>query len=270
MNYYNFHIGDYASHTRGLSLIEDLAYRRILDLYYLSEKPLTGEYDIVARKIGMPEYADEIEYVLVTFFEHTPDGFINKRADAEIQVMKKKQESARENANKRWNNVNKMPLHSEVTAIEMPSHSDRNATKTKTNTNTKLNNKELYSDSFNVFWESYPRKESKKEAAQAFVKVNADVDILVKAIKNQIKYKKWDLPENKAYIPHAATWLNQMRWEDEVFEFVVAKKEDKSWMMSNQGIEAKAQELGVNSYGVANHQQLKDKILQVMAKRSLE
>ena len=41
-------------------------------------------------------------------------------------------------------------------------------------------------------------------------------------------------------------------------------------MMSNQGIEQKAQELGVNSYGVANHQQLKEKILQVMAKRSIE
>ena len=53
MNYYSFHIGDYASHTRGLTLIEDLAYRRILDLYYLSESPLFGEYDLVARKIGM-------------------------------------------------------------------------------------------------------------------------------------------------------------------------------------------------------------------------
>lgn len=28
MHYYNFHIGDYASHTRHLSPIEDIAYRR--------------------------------------------------------------------------------------------------------------------------------------------------------------------------------------------------------------------------------------------------
>ena len=42
MNYYPFHIGDYASHTRHLTLMEDLAYRRLLDLYYLHERPLNA------------------------------------------------------------------------------------------------------------------------------------------------------------------------------------------------------------------------------------
>jgi hypothetical protein len=45
---------------------------------------------------------------------------------------------------------------------------------------------------------------------------------------------------------------------------------DKSWMFSNQGIEQKAKELGVNDYGIQNHQQLKEKILLVMAKRQLQ
>jgi len=35
MHYYQFNIGDYASHTRHLSDLEDLAYRRLLDAYYL-------------------------------------------------------------------------------------------------------------------------------------------------------------------------------------------------------------------------------------------
>ena len=39
MHYYSFNIGDYASHTRHLTAIEDLAYRRLLDLYYLHEQP---------------------------------------------------------------------------------------------------------------------------------------------------------------------------------------------------------------------------------------
>ena len=51
---------------------------------------------------------------------------------------------------------------------------------------------------------------------------------------------------------------------------VSKKTDDKAWMFSNQGIEAKAVELGVNTYGVANHQQLKDKILLVMAQRNLQ
>lgn len=40
MNYYPFHIGDYASATRHLSWDEDAAYRRLLDLYYTTEKPI--------------------------------------------------------------------------------------------------------------------------------------------------------------------------------------------------------------------------------------
>jgi len=51
---------------------------------------------------------------------------------------------------------------------------------------------------------------------------------------------------------------------------VSKKTDDKAWMFSNQGIEAKAVELGVNTYGVANHQQLKDKILLIMAQRNLQ
>jgi hypothetical protein len=46
--------------------------------------------------------------------------------------------------------------------------------------------------------------------------------------------------------------------------------DDKSWMFSNQGIEAKAKELGVNDYGIQNHQQLKDKVLLVMAKKAMQ
>ena len=43
MNYYPFHIGDYLSATRHLSWEEDCAYRRLLDVYYTSEKPLPIE-----------------------------------------------------------------------------------------------------------------------------------------------------------------------------------------------------------------------------------
>jgi uncharacterized protein YdaU (DUF1376 family) len=45
---------------------------------------------------------------------------------------------------------------------------------------------------------------------------------------------------------------------------------DKSWQFSNEGIVAKAKELGVSDYGIANYQQLKDKILLVMAKKAMQ
>lgn len=86
MNFYPFHIGDYASHTRHLSLMEDLAYRRLLDLYYTTERALNGSSTDVARRIGMLAEQGAVEYVLKEFFEPLEDGsgYQNKRCDEEI------------------------------------------------------------------------------------------------------------------------------------------------------------------------------------------
>jgi hypothetical protein len=86
MHYYSFHIGDYMSHTRHLSLIEDLAYRRLLDFYYLHEQPIK-QRDI-ARQIGMREHEQDVLTVLNEFFLSTEDGFINTRADKQIEDFK--------------------------------------------------------------------------------------------------------------------------------------------------------------------------------------
>lgn len=94
MHHYPFHIGDYAAHTRNLSLMEDLAYRRLLDAYYLAERPLDGCATEVARSIGMREHQDEVGYVLSKFFVKTDAGWVNARADAEIERFKAKSEQA--------------------------------------------------------------------------------------------------------------------------------------------------------------------------------
>ena len=94
MYYYQFNIGDYASHTQRLSLLEDLAYRRLLDEYYLHERPLNTGLTSVARQIGMRDYENEVQFVLESFFRLTDDGWINVRADKEIAHFKGKIEQA--------------------------------------------------------------------------------------------------------------------------------------------------------------------------------
>ena len=95
MHYYSFNIGDYMSHTVHLSLMEDLAYRRCLDIYYLHEKPLPEDATEVARLIRMPEHQPEVVQVLEEFF--TPDvgtGYVHKRTDEEIYKYRKKVEAS--------------------------------------------------------------------------------------------------------------------------------------------------------------------------------
>jgi uncharacterized protein YdaU (DUF1376 family) len=100
MHYYQFHIGDYKSHTHHLSLIEDLAYRRLLDHYYLHEAPIK-QRDI-ARQIGMRDHEQEVLTVLDEFFISAEDGFIHPRADAEIAKFKEFAEAGKRGAAKRW------------------------------------------------------------------------------------------------------------------------------------------------------------------------
>ena len=100
MHYYQFHIGDYVSHTRHLSLMEDLAYRRLLDFYYLHELPIK-QRDI-ARQIGMRDHEQDVLTVLNEFFLSTDDGFISPRADKEIQQYKDFIEAGKRGAAKRW------------------------------------------------------------------------------------------------------------------------------------------------------------------------
>jgi uncharacterized protein YdaU (DUF1376 family) len=94
MHYFNFNIGDYASHTRHLSLLEDLAYRRLIDAYYLAEKPFIGSPADIAKDIGMTSQIEEVYYVLSKFFEQDETGWFNKRCDEEIAKYHEKQEQA--------------------------------------------------------------------------------------------------------------------------------------------------------------------------------
>jgi uncharacterized protein YdaU (DUF1376 family) len=74
--------------------MEDLAYRRLLDAYYLQERPLNSGTASVARQIGMRDQETEVALVLQEFFELGPDGWIHARADKEIKHFYSKIEQA--------------------------------------------------------------------------------------------------------------------------------------------------------------------------------
>jgi uncharacterized protein YdaU (DUF1376 family) len=82
MHYYQFHIGDYISHTIHLSLEEDLAYRRLLDMYYDTEQPIPNNIPLVSRRLRLG--SDVVQSVLDEFFDASDEGYKNRRADLEI------------------------------------------------------------------------------------------------------------------------------------------------------------------------------------------
>ena len=89
MHYFSFHISDYMSHTAHLSPLEDLAYRRCIDIYYLHEKPLHEDASMVARLIRLPDNVAEVKIILEEYFTlELGKGWTLNRADVEIQKYK--------------------------------------------------------------------------------------------------------------------------------------------------------------------------------------
>lgn len=68
---------------------------------------------------------------------------------------------------------------------------------------------------FPEFWTEYRRKEGKQKAEQAWEKNNLDSiadEIIADAKARNEKFEQWKDPK---FIPHASTYLNQRRWEDQ-------------------------------------------------------
>lgn len=71
---------------------------------------------------------------------------------------------------------------------------------------------------FDRFWALYPRKVGKSAAEKAWakIKVTADLfDLMAKSLAAWTVSTDWT-KDGGQFIPHAATWLNGKRWEDEL------------------------------------------------------
>lgn len=98
MNYYEHHIGDYLKDTAHLSMIEDAAYRRLIDVYYTRETPLPTDRKAV-QKLARAQSKEEraaVDYVLDEFFELREDGWHQSRCDEEIEKYREKAPRAQE------------------------------------------------------------------------------------------------------------------------------------------------------------------------------
>jgi uncharacterized protein YdaU (DUF1376 family) len=108
VNFYKHHLGDYDGATMHLSWDEDLAYTRLLRVYYRDEKPIPIEPRQAYRltRAQSKNQRQAIDDVLEEFFEKRSDGWHNKRADEEIHAAQAQKETNRRIAANRPRIVN--------------------------------------------------------------------------------------------------------------------------------------------------------------------
>ena len=95
MHYYPHHIGDYKSATAHLTNEEDLAYRRLLEMYYDTESYIPLETQWVARRLRVG--CEALESVLKDFFLRTEEGWKHARCDLVIREYHEMAEKNRRN-----------------------------------------------------------------------------------------------------------------------------------------------------------------------------
>jgi hypothetical protein len=117
---------------------------------------------------------------------------------------------------------------------------------------------------FETFWALYPRKVSKRVAQRKFESLKQEEQKLaLEALPNHIKYWKTRNTEMD-FIPHAATWIGQFRFEDEIVieEPKANKRPELPWYSSEELTIKKAQEIGVQAYAGEGWQQWRARISQ--------
>jgi uncharacterized protein YdaU (DUF1376 family) len=225
VNYFEFHIGDYAQATQHLSMLEDAAYSRMLRWCYANERPLPFDIKQIERLVraqSKPE-REAVSNVLSEFFVQMDDGWHQDRVDREIARYQDKQRKASASANARWK---KGETHNEgnanAYANALQTLCEGNANQTPDTNKTPiapLPGGETVASSppgFDDFWQAYPRKVGKGAALTAWkrARVNGHLADVLAAITVQRSSEQWQRDGGR-FVPNPATWLNQRRWEDE-------------------------------------------------------
>jgi hypothetical protein len=144
-------------------------------------------------------------------------------SDGEVTVVSRRMQRdfrARKGSAGRQKRYRDGPGDGEVTPESRPCDGSLSSSSSVSSSNAKKKKTviDLYDDpSFKAFWQCAYRKTSKGAAAKAFAKacLRADVAIILNAWKKQNDQWKRDAQE-KRFVPHPATWLNDDRWEDEI------------------------------------------------------
>ena len=243
MHYYQFNIKSHSYATKHLSNMEDLAYRRLLDLYYDGEEPLLNDVKKLAKKIGMRDFQSEIDEVLSEFFLVEGDTFRHEKADKEIAIYHSKADTARVNGKKGGrpkktqsepspnpNNPSPNPEITQSVNLANPEESGLKANNKPLTNNQEpvtinqepVTKKEIQIDFvdqenlFDQFWNAGMVKTGKKKCWPIFKKLVSKekgqdwwTGMLIADIKQRLSSGQLGFDSM-----HPSTYLNGERWED--------------------------------------------------------
>lgn len=247
MHHYPWHPGDYQLSTNHWSelrtkveceagLLHDLAYRRLIDLYYGLGGPIPDKTQWVATRVRMVAHVDVVGSVLKEKFVRDGGFWSNDKCNKEIARYRKRVVANQENGKKGGRKPTENPVGNPL------------GSKPRTK-NQKPYKSPLPPEGevwWEEFWNTYPRKVAKPDALRAFAKAlerAASFEAIMAGLRRHLPCEQW---KDQTKIPHPATWLNRDGWNDEVAVPPAPDGGDpKAWWQSRSGLLQRGLELGL-------------------------
>lgn len=199
---FQFYADDFLGGTVTMTLAQRGLYITLLSLQWNQGFVTQDDFDCLVGD-GTAIAEPMAKRVLAKFAKGDDGHFRNVRLEAERQKQQafraSRSESGKAGADKRW--------HSHSAAIAQPM--------AKNSSPSPSPNKDIYTAEFQAFWDLYPKKVAKPQAAKAFDRVtkNNTVESVIAGVKSHIGCDSWK-KDGGQYIPHPATFLNQERFND--------------------------------------------------------
>lgn len=232
MYYYQFDIDKWIKRTHYLLPEEEGIYLRLINYYYDTEKPLPLDLRIVARRLRLEAYYDQMQHIVQEFFEETPEGWRNSKCDRNIDYVNHRASIAKENGRKGGRprltknqnkskskpNQNPKKTHSVISGLANQNQTESKSKGTyDTDDTVKGNGSYATCVRFAEFWEIYPRdrRRDKKKALAIWKRRKLDnmADTIIDDVKNRVENDdQWV----RGFSPMPTTYLNGDRWEDEL------------------------------------------------------
>ena len=275
MNFYKHHLGDYMRATSHLSMLEDAAYRRLLDAYYVREAPIPSDIKQacrLARASSSPE-REAVETVLQEFFELHEDGWHNSRADQEIAFAQ-----AKAGKNREVGKLGGRPPKVETKKVSENNH-DGSETETQTVPKNNPSHKPVTSNQkrittasaeaepdFDEAWNSYPKraggnpKNRALKAWRARRKEGATAKEITEGVIRYAAFIRATGREHTEFVMQAATFYGPDRQFAEPWNPPQESRKPVEWWSSDAAAEAKGLELGISPRAGEGWPQFKDRI----------
>jgi uncharacterized protein YdaU (DUF1376 family) len=265
MNYYRRYSGDYLRDTARLNLTEHGAYTLLMDYYYTSEQPLPLDHDELYLMVRAMKPIDRqaVDKVLVLYFTKEPDGYHQKRVDKEIAVSK----SARNNGGKGGRPKTGLPTEDETgsqtgqqtgtvtrdggglghppTSTHQPPAAKPPAAKEKT-----LGPQVAR---FEEAWKRYPKragnnpKQDGLRAWQARLRDGETPEVMEAGLDRYIAFCEATDKVGSETVMQASRFFGASKCYEQDWALPKANGNGSgpAWWASNEGIQAKAAELGI-------------------------